>query len=351
MYKERYMYFSFSLSLFFFSLYHTFQNGSLSTPIYVHFSSRSYPLLIIISTFTIMNKLHWSSEYLDECQQKYMPKTELEQQASLLYSASPFYAASLCGSPANSVMYGCKEPFMTSPSNMTRQHGPGSPDSLMSGFSVTQSIYHHPQVSPQLVQSLSSSTVHSTNSASSASATTYLDKTIAKASALPESFYPEFLQHSKESFEQSASSDNGSSAKKRRRLDKHQQHYQEEDDDRDEEKRPASKQKVELQPDSSANVTELRRQIHIQSEQKRRAQIKDGFEDLRTELPACLSKKMSKVTLLHRTVQHIQHLKSTQTTILAELERLVQENGQLKSFQQGVLQRQALENMYSIRNM
>ncbi|GAA5817927.1 hypothetical protein MFLAVUS_011506 [Mucor flavus] len=91
--------------------------------------------------------------------------------------------------------------------------------------------------------------------------------------------------------------------------------------------------------------------IHIQSEQKRRAQIKDGFEDLRTELPACLNKKMSKVTLLHRTVQHIQHLKSTQMTILAELERLVQENEQLRTFQQGVLQKQALENMYSIGNI
>lgn len=76
----------------------------------------------------------------------------------------------------------------------------------------------------------------------------------------------------------------------------------------------------------------MRRQIHIQSEQKRRAQIKDGFEDLRTELPACLNKKMSKVTLLHRTVQHIQHLKSTQMTILAELERLVQENEQLRTY-------------------
>jgi hypothetical protein len=46
--------------------------------------------------------------------------------------------------------------------------------------------------------------------------------------------------------------------------------------------------------------SELRRQIHIQSEQKRRAQIKDGFEDLRNELPSCLNKKMSKVALLHR---------------------------------------------------
>ncbi|CAO3596274.1 unnamed protein product [Absidia cylindrospora] len=97
-----------------------------------------------------------------------------------------------------------------------------------------------------------------------------------------------------------------------------------------------------------ATTAEMRRQIHIQSEQKRRAQIKDGFEELRSELPACLNKKMSKVALLHRTVQHIQHLKSTQTTILAELERLVHENEQLRSFQQSILQKQALESMYSM---
>lgn len=48
------------------------------------------------------------------------------------------------------------------------------------------------------------------------------------------------------------------------------------------------------------STTEIRRQIHIQSEQKRRAQIKCGFDELRNELPVCLNKKMSKVTLLHR---------------------------------------------------
>ncbi|KAI8975760.1 hypothetical protein BDF20DRAFT_914620 [Mycotypha africana] len=83
--------------------------------------------------------------------------------------------------------------------------------------------------------------------------------------------------------------------------------------------------------------SEWKRQIHIQSEQKRRAQIKDGFDDLRNELPSCLNKKMSKVALLHRTVQHIQHLKYTQITIMAELERLLQENNQLRS----ILQRQS----------
>ncbi|KAI9486164.1 MAG: hypothetical protein EXX96DRAFT_534448 [Benjaminiella poitrasii] len=84
-------------------------------------------------------------------------------------------------------------------------------------------------------------------------------------------------------------------------------------------------------------VSELKRQIHIQSEQKRRAQIKDGFEELRNELPGCPKKKMSKVTLLHKTVQHIQYLKSTQATILAELERLLDENEQLKKFKDNVL--------------
>ncbi|CEP08164.1 hypothetical protein [Parasitella parasitica] len=85
-----------------------------------------------------------------------------------------------------------------------------------------------------------------------------------------------------------------------------------------------------IEKDDKVNNSEIKRQIHIQSEQKRRAQIKDGFEDLRNELPSCLNKKMSKVALLHRTVQHIQHLKSTQMTILAELERLASENDQLR---------------------
>ncbi|CAO0789665.1 unnamed protein product [Mucor circinelloides] len=101
-----------------------------------------------------------------------------------------------------------------------------------------------------------------------------------------------------------------------------------------------------VEKEDKLNSSEIKRQIHIQSEQKRRAQIKDGFEDLRNELPSCLNKKMSKVALLHRTVQHIQHLKNTQMTILAELERLVGENDQLRKFQENVLQKQQ-QSMYS----
>ncbi|OBZ88920.1 hypothetical protein A0J61_03044 [Choanephora cucurbitarum] len=86
----------------------------------------------------------------------------------------------------------------------------------------------------------------------------------------------------------------------------------------------------DIQAFNEMSNSELRRQIHIQSEQKRRAQIKDGFEELRNELPSCLNKKMSKVALLHRTVQQIQHLKNNQAIILLEVERLTHENEQLK---------------------
>ncbi|KAI9250028.1 hypothetical protein BY458DRAFT_590289 [Sporodiniella umbellata] len=94
--------------------------------------------------------------------------------------------------------------------------------------------------------------------------------------------------------------------------------------------------------------SELKRQVHIQSEQKRRAQIKDGFDELRNELPVCVSKKMSKVALLHKTVQHIQHLKSAQVTFLAEVERLTKENSCLRKFKEATLQSQAMEKMYPL---
>ncbi|KAI7864169.1 hypothetical protein BDF14DRAFT_1836582 [Spinellus fusiger] len=101
----------------------------------------------------------------------------------------------------------------------------------------------------------------------------------------------------------------------------------------------------------SLSNAEIRRQIHIQSEQKRRAQIKDGFEELRNELPACVNKKMSKVALLHRAVQHIQHLKNMQMAIITELDSLMAENKQLRKFRENVLQKQALEKMYQMNTL
>lgn len=179
-----------------------------------------------------------------------------------------------------------------------------------------------------------------------------ISEKIAQVSKLPESFLPEFHQYSKETYE------NGSSnSKKRRRTTQQQRSSSTSSSDETDENNngggttgnntsSSSEQEEDM---DSISAAELRRQIHIQSEQKRRAQIKDGFDELRQHLPGCVNKKMSKAALLHRStspshlfvsssfayprlvaVQHLQHLKSTQGALLAELERLVHENEQLR---------------------
>ncbi|ORY95415.1 hypothetical protein BCR43DRAFT_564315 [Syncephalastrum racemosum] len=165
----------------------------------------------------------------------------------------------------------------------------------------------------------------------------------------PDAFLPDFLQYSKETYESStAPHANESNGRKKR---SHQEMMDPVDEWDYTNTNGAPTPSPTSADENKMSNSEMRRQIHIQSEQKRRAQIKDGFEDLRNELPSCLNKKMSKVALLHRTVQHIQHLKSTQMSILAELERLVAENEQLRKFQESVLQKQALEKMYHINSM
>ncbi|KAI7887362.1 hypothetical protein K492DRAFT_232837 [Lichtheimia hyalospora FSU 10163] len=153
-------------------------------------------------------------------------------------------------------------------------------------------------------------------------------ETIARANSVPMEFYhTEFLEYSKETYEkkkQSAckrnkrkrsaavTSESSTTSEKKQKLD----HISEEestgnDDD-----------SVVDDEDGQLNTVEMRRQIHIQSEQKRRAQIRDGFDELRKHLPGCNNKKMSKAALLTRTVQQLHHLKSTQSELLEEVERL-----------------------------
>ncbi|KAI8979792.1 hypothetical protein BDF20DRAFT_835760 [Mycotypha africana] len=215
---------------------------------------------------------------------------------------------------------------------------------------------------PLLMASSSSTTTASSISSSSAE---FLNEAFAKATSIPESFYPEFLQYSKESYEQSKGMNNNLGTRKKRGLTDKEQSENIQEKPKQQRKalhensnsNGSASDDIESEDNEDNNSThgskpltssEIRRQIHIQSEQKRRAQIKDGFEELRNELPACLNKKMSKVALLHKTVQHIQHLKNTQMSILSELERLVHENEQLRKFQESVLQREALENLYTM---
>ncbi|KAI8378036.1 uncharacterized protein BYT42DRAFT_572497 [Radiomyces spectabilis] len=294
-----------------------------------------------------------AAEYVNDYYPVPSTKLDLMHDTALYPSVQPVTVpsnASFYGSPPSAGAY-------YDPSFGFSSMQPGSPDSFMSAMTPSTPPIVMRQDPPMLVASSSSSTVSSTSS------TAFLSETFAKVSSLPESFYPEFLQYSKETYEQQSVtkkrkaqddtiptqhdnsdkdqlSSNFAEYRKHRKLDHQRSPSPQEDSGSD-----------DGTSDDMRTTAEMRRQIHIQSEQKRRAQIKDGFEELRNELPACLNKKMSKVVLLHRTVQHIQHLKSTQMVILAELERLVHENEQLRSFQQGVLQKQALENMYSIGTM
>lgn len=77
-----------------------------------------------------------------------------------------------------------------------------------------------------------------------------------------------------------------------------------------------------MQSVSHTAAAEVRRQLHIQSEQKRRRLIKDGFEELRNEVPGCEDKKMSKAVLLQKAIEYMRGLKQDREMMLAELQRL-----------------------------
>ncbi|KAI8080874.1 hypothetical protein BDF21DRAFT_462553 [Thamnidium elegans] len=234
-------------------------------------------------------------EYIMPTTYSTMPKLE-SYDAQLYPSAFGYYGDN--GLDTTTIM-------MTPPAyDMYPQQGASSPESMSSRLSPTPllSPHHHATITEK----------------------------IAHVNKLPESFLPEFHQYSKETYE------NGSSNNKKRKRTNTK-----------EETEAISSSDLEEDVDG-VSAQEVRRQIHIQSEQKRRAQIKDGFEELRQHLPGCVNKKMSKAALLHRTVQHLQHLKRNQTSLLAELERMMSENEQLRKFQESVLQKQALERMYQM---
>lgn len=224
------------------------------------------------------------------------------------YYDAQLYPATASATITNATGYYGYEPIASMTSGAPQPVVPSQIDMYNSMPSSPESAASSTSCSPLVV----SSNANTRSLPSCLSLTEKINERIAQVNKLPDSFLPEFHQYSKETYE-----NGGSCMKKRRRY--HCNSYDFEDADDYE----------THQNDVSA--AELRRQVHIQSEQKRRAQIKDGFDVLRQYLPGCANKKMSKATLLHRTVQHLQHLKKNQTSILSEIERLVQENEKLKS--------------------
>lgn len=87
---------------------------------------------------------------------------------------------------------------------------------------------------------------------------------------------------------------------------------------------------------------ERRREAHTQAEQKRRDAIKKGYEDLQYLVPTCQqqdsisSYKLSKATILQRSIEYIQSMQKTQLKI---------ENGQ-KALQKEVAALQIMRSNY-----
>lgn len=210
-----------------------------------------------------------------------------------------------------------------------------------------------PSSTPVLTKSSSTPT----NSRFNNPTTARVKEMITRANSVPMEFYhTEFLEYSKETYEKKMESKRNKRKRPQQSQEDEYQSYQtnskrkkalaEEESDEEDVEEEENTEKLEDHP-GNVSSAEIRRQIHIQSEQKRRAQIKDGFDELRKHLPGCNNKKMSKAALLTRTVQQLQHLKGMQNELLSEVERLLQENESLKKFQHGVLQRQAMEKMYT----
>lgn len=66
----------------------------------------------------------------------------------------------------------------------------------------------------------------------------------------------------------------------------------------------------------------LRRKVHIQCEQKRRSQIRAGFDELKSLLPGCQHKKISKAMILNKAKEYIRRMIAERTAILSEIERI-----------------------------
>eukprot|EP00123_Amoebidium_parasiticum_P004481 comp15785_c0_seq1/m.13023 comp15785_c0_seq1/g.13023 ORF comp15785_c0_seq1/g.13023 comp15785_c0_seq1/m.13023 type:complete len:576 (-) comp15785_c0_seq1:541-2268(-) len=81
-----------------------------------------------------------------------------------------------------------------------------------------------------------------------------------------------------------------------------------------------------------ADLGEVRRSAHILAEQKRRNNIKQGFEELQAIIPACKSgpTKVSKATILQKAIDYITYILKEKTTLLEEVQKLRQEVQQLR---------------------
>lgn len=62
--------------------------------------------------------------------------------------------------------------------------------------------------------------------------------------------------------------------------------------------------------------------MHIECEKKRRNQIKNGFDELKMEIPGLVHKKVSKAVLLIKAIDFVRVLKQERDVLALEVDRL-----------------------------
>lgn len=110
----------------------------------------------------------------------------------------------------------------------------------------------------------------------------------------------------------------------------------------------------------STNVTfgnkERRREAHTQAEQKRRDAIKKGYEDLQYMVPTCQqqdsisSYKLSKATILQRSIEYIQTLQKSRIRTENEIKTLRKEVCALQIMKNNYEQMLKQQQLSSIQN-
>ncbi|CAG8843735.1 45023_t:CDS:2, partial [Gigaspora margarita] len=79
-------------------------------------------------------------------------------------------------------------------------------------------------------------------------------------------------------------------------------------------------------------LAKFRRRKNIQSEQKRHAEINNGFEELRRQLPSTYARrKISTAELLQKAVSHLKNQSSKESFLLDEINRLRQDCNDLNA--------------------
>lgn len=80
---------------------------------------------------------------------------------------------------------------------------------------------------------------------------------------------------------------------------------------------------------STVSYKERRREAHTMAEQKRRDAIKRGYEELQSLVPTCAqqdtvsSYKLSKATILQRSIDYIQHMQTQKKREEEELQVMI----------------------------